>query len=229
MAERPGLRLVLGHGSGSFGHAVASPYGTRQGVRSVESWRGFARVAAAAAHLNQIVTDLFIAEGVPVLSLPPSASARCEGGTLSYMDANALHAALRAGLVPLVYGDVAFDAAWGGTIVSTEDVFVYLAGELEPERILLAGLTPGVYADGPDGSQIAPLITPATLADVAPALAGSHGADVTGGMADKVKRMLGLVRQHADLAVYIFSGLERDRVRRALLDPGAAAGTRITS
>lgn len=227
--ERPDLRLVLGHGSGSFGHVVAGKYGTRCGVRSADQWRGFAEVAAVAAQLNQIVVDIFMSEGAPVLSLPPSASARCEAGGLRYLDTSSLHAALRAGLIPLVYGDVAFDAEWGGTIVSTEDVFVYLADELAPMRILLAGLVDGVYADGPTGANVIPLITPATFERVAPALAGSHGADVTGGMADKVKRMLALVEQHPGLTVHIFSGAKRDLLRRRLLDPTLPLGTCLTN
>jgi isopentenyl phosphate kinase len=209
MRERPAMRLVLGHGSGSFGHMVAVKYATHQGVRSASDWHGFAQVAAAAAQLNQIVTDIFVGEGVPVLSLPPSASAQCAGGVLNHMDTRALHAALQAGLVPLVYGDVAVDTEWGGTIVSTESVFVYLAGELEPERILLAGIVPGVYGAGAGPS--VPRITPGSLAHVAPALAGSHGADVTGGMADKVERMLALVERQPRLTVHIFSGLAQPK------------------
>src|SRR5512136_3268147 len=71
--KRPGLKLVLGHGSGSFGHSVASRYGTRKGVRGPEAWRGFSEVAEAAAHLNGIVREACIREGIPVLSLTPCA------------------------------------------------------------------------------------------------------------------------------------------------------------
>ena len=77
-----GLRVVLGHGSGSFGHVVARRYGTRQGVYSAADWRGFAEVAAVAARLNRIVADICLAVGVPVWSLQPSASASCRGGEL---------------------------------------------------------------------------------------------------------------------------------------------------
>ncbi|MCA9937430.1 MAG: hypothetical protein KC418_02225, partial [Anaerolineales bacterium] len=52
---RPGLRLVLGHGSGSFGHVAAARYGTRQGVHTAAEWHGFADVARAAAALNHLV------------------------------------------------------------------------------------------------------------------------------------------------------------------------------
>ena len=53
----------------------------------------------------------FIEEQVPVISLPPSASARCEDGRLIYLDTFGLKAALSHNLVPLVQGDVAFDVS----------------------------------------------------------------------------------------------------------------------
>src|SRR5512137_908809 len=114
LSKRPGLKLILGHGSGSFGHVVASRYGTHKGVHGPEAWQGFAQVADAAAQLNRIVTTAFVKEGVPVLSLPPSALARCDKGVLNEFDLAPITTALKAGLVPLVYGDVAFDEALGG-------------------------------------------------------------------------------------------------------------------
>lgn len=229
LSERPAMRLVLGHGSGSFGHVAAKKYGTRHGVQSPEQWRGLAEVAAAAARLNQLVTDIFIAEGVPVLSLPPSASARCRDGELIYLDTSPLRAALNAGLAPLVYGDVALDATLGGTIVSTEDVFVYLAGKLKPQRILLAGSADGVYTEGASGESVTPRITPHTLKQIAPALSGSRGVDVTGGMADKVIQMSRLVERQPRLTVHVFSGLKRGLTRRALLDSDIKTGTRLVA
>src|SRR5512136_626059 len=83
---RPAVRLVVGHGSGSFGHVVGQKYRTREGVVNAESWRGFAETAAAAARLNRLVSDLLLEEGVPVVSFQPSAAARCRGGTLETFD-----------------------------------------------------------------------------------------------------------------------------------------------
>jgi isopentenyl phosphate kinase len=33
-AQRPGMRVLLGHGSGSFGHVVARAYHVREGIPS---------------------------------------------------------------------------------------------------------------------------------------------------------------------------------------------------
>ena len=224
--KRPGLRLILGHGSGSFGHVVANRYGTRKGVRGPEAWQGFAEVADAAAELNRLVTAAFVKEGVPVLSLSPSALARCEKGALTEFDTAPLMCALKAGLVPLVYGDVAFDTALGGTIASTEDVFVYLAQEMSPTRILLVGDVPGVYGQA-SPTRVVSVITPATLEKIRPALGGSRGTDVTGGMDAKVTQMLDLVAHYPRLTIHILSGKTPGLVQRALVSPDVSTGTRL--
>jgi isopentenyl phosphate kinase len=219
------LTLLIGHGSGSFGHWAARPYGTRQGVRTPAQWRGYAEVAAAAARLNRTVTDAFLEANVPVLSVQPSASAHCHDGTLRYLDTRPIRAALARRLVPLVYGDVALDDVRGGTIISTEDIFLFLAGELQPARILLLGAVPGVVDPG---GTVIPHITPADFPALQVALTGSAGVDVTGGMADKVARMVELVQRHPETWVHILTGTEPGLLTRALLDDALSAGTRIT-
>ena len=59
------LRLVLGHGSGSFGHIPAKKYGTRQGIVSPDGWRGFVEVWHEAVTLNRIVMDALHTAGLP--------------------------------------------------------------------------------------------------------------------------------------------------------------------
>jgi isopentenyl phosphate kinase len=193
----PELPLLIGHGSGSFGHWAAKPYGTRQGVKTPDQWRGYAKVAIAAARLNRIV-----------------------------LDTRPIHAALAQGLVPLVYGDVALDDVRGGTIISTEDIFLFLAKELCPRRILLLGEVSGVL--DPDGNVISH-ITPSSFPTLRDALAGSAGVDVTGGMADKVTRMVRLVQHHPEIEVHILTGNEPHLLTRVLLDANLPIGTRITA
>jgi isopentenyl phosphate kinase len=222
-AAAPDLRLVVGHGSGSFGHVEGRRYGTREGVSTPEQWRGLAEVQYAAGLLNRLVVDAAWAAGVPVLNLPPSASAGCLEGELQTLDVEPVEAALDHGLVPLVFGDVAIDHERGGTIVSTEDVFAYLAEALRPERILLAGLEPGVLSGWPGGEVVAHLSSEQRLE----AAGGAQGYDVTGGMGSKVAQMQALVRRVEGLEVRIFSGETPGLVREALLGR-AAPGTVIT-
>lgn len=229
---RPELRLLLGHGSGSFGHVAARKYGTRAGVHTPEQWRGYAEVSHVASELNRLVVDALRAAGVPALRMQPSASALCRDGELRFLAERPIVVALEHGLVPVVYGDVSLDEVRGGTIISTEEIFAYLAPRLRPTRALLVGEVEGVLtadpASGVRGDLVAQ-ITPETVAGLLQALGGSRGVDVTGGMAAKVLAMLALVRATPDLqCVHILSGLTPGLVRDALTDPDVQRGTRIT-
>jgi isopentenyl phosphate kinase len=227
---RPALRLVVGHGSGSYGHVVGKKYRTREGVVNAESWRGFVETAAAAARLNRLVTDLLLEEGVPVVSFQPSAAARCRGGRLVTFDTLPLRQVLEAGLVPLVYGDVALDAVQGFTIISTEQIFEAVARELPPARIVLAGVVDGVYEADPlaqPGAARYAEITPDNWREVEAALGGSHGTDVTGGMLSKVRAMVDLVLARPSLRIHIISGEIPGNVASALADSDCRIGTLI--
>ena len=107
--QNPSLKLVLGHGSGSFGHVAAAKYGTRQGVDGPENWYGFTDVSDAALRLNRAVTNALFQAGVPAISLSPSASAVCANGRLHTLSTQTIETALDNGLVPVIHGDVAFD------------------------------------------------------------------------------------------------------------------------
>ena len=80
------LRLVLGHGSGSFGHTAARKHGTRQGVSSAEEWLGFAEVWKEARALNQMVVEALVDAGLPVIAFPPSAAVIARDGKVLRWD-----------------------------------------------------------------------------------------------------------------------------------------------
>lgn len=223
--ENPQLQLVLGHGSGSFGHTAAKKYGTRHGIQNEADWLGFVEVWREARDLNNAVLAAFRKVNLPVMAFPPSASVISETGRIRTWDTSALQKALHAGIIPLLNGDVAFDQTLKGTIVSTEDVFFHLAAELHPQRILLAGRDEGVWADYPQNTRRIPQITPTNFPEIAAVLQGSSSVDVTGGMEDKVQQMLALVQQIPGLEVEIFSGISPQNVTRALL--GEHLGTTI--
>jgi isopentenyl phosphate kinase len=176
-----------------------------------------------------------------VLPVQPSASAACLDGELRLLDERPIRVALANDLVPLVYGDVALDEVRGGTIVSTEQIFRWLAPRLSPARILLVGEVVGVLTvdpsrrpaewdppDLPPGSELIPEITLASVRSLGESLGGARGVDVTGGMFAKVSEMIALLEATPSLrSVRIISGLVPGLVRAALADPNVNAGTRI--
>jgi len=215
----PSLRLLIGHGSGSFGHVHAQRYGTRAGVHTPQQWLGFAATADAAARLNRIVVSALLAAGVPAWSIQPSATLRCGDGRIVEGCMDAVQAALVRGVVPLVYGDVALDDVRGGTIVSTEEIFEWLAVQLQPEKLVLAGEVDGIYTADPHldpTAQRLAEVTPTKLPLIEANLGGSHGMDVTGGMASKVQQAIAMIQQNPQLEVIICSGLIAGNLQRAL-------------
>ena len=231
--RRPAMRLLVGHGSGSFGHFAGRHYRTREGIRAGEEaqgWYGYAETGAAAARLNRLVLDALLRAGLPAVTIQPSATARCRDGILQTLHWQPIRHALKVGLLPVVHGDVAFDAPRGCTIISTEQVFAYLCRRLKPARILLVGTVDGVFTGDPLRDETAlhiPIIRAGDLAACRGRLSGSHGVDVTGGMATKVAEMADLVAAHPALTVQILSGEGAGAVARALLEPEASLGTRI--
>jgi isopentenyl phosphate kinase len=223
LQENPGLSLVLGHGSGSFGHKVAALHGTHAGAATPEEWRGFAAVWASASRLTRIVIDSLIEAGLPAIALPPSASAVCQDGRLVTLATEPIERALSAGLLPVVRGDVAFDRIRGSTIVSTEKVMAYLAPILKPSRVLMAGVEPGVFADFPMNQHLLEVLTPDLLGGAH--VVGARSTDVTGGMADKVAQAFALAKAVPGVEVRIFSGMEPGVIQHTL--SGTPAGTLI--
>ena len=225
MQDNGDLRLILGHGSGSFGHYAASQFGTRNGVSGAEAWRGFTEVWYQASALNRLVIKAIRNAGLPGITLSPVPAVMARDGKITAWDLAPLKAALANGLLPVLHGDVVFDESRGGTILSTEDLFAHLARQLHPERILLAGLEAGVWEDFPARNHIIEEMTPQIYAQRAPDLGHRTGIDVTGGMQAKVTEMLVLVEKVPGLEVLIFSGEEPGNARRALL--GENPGTLI--
>ncbi|OGO49779.1 MAG: hypothetical protein A2Z30_05805 [Chloroflexi bacterium RBG_16_64_43] len=224
--QRPDLALVLGHGSGSFGHVEAQRYGTARGVSTPAEWRGMAEVWRVADLLNRIIIDVFAEAGIPVMRFSPSSGGIGQSGRVVALPSEPVRMALEGGLVPVVYGDVMLDQERGGMIASTEASFGYLAARLKPERILLAGLERGVYSDFPPGRSVIPVLTRRDWETLRGQVGASANSDVTGGMASKVQGMLDLIGTMPGLRAFIYSGESDGATRRALLGE-AVEGTWI--
>ncbi len=221
-------RLLLGHGGGSFGHHWAQHYGTHLGVHDDRGWEGVVRVADAMSRLNREVVGCLLEAGVRAVSMQPSASAIADGRTLAEMAIGPLQMLLEAGLVPVVYGDVIVDRQEGAMIASTEMIFGYLARHLHPRRIVLVGEA-GVFTADPHNDPSAeriPVVDDTTIRNVLRQTAGSHGVDVTGGMASKVRTMWDLVRASNGLDVLLV-GPEPSMIMRALRGEMPVDGTVI--
>ena len=240
LQAQPNLRLILGHGAGSFGHVAASEYHTRDGYPQASPlihrerdttednyWKGFAEVWYQASSLNRYVMEALHKAGVRAVALPPSSSVIASDGQVAVWETTPIRMALAAQMVPVIFGDVVFDEIRGGTILSTENLFVYLVKALNPERVLLAGLEEAVWEDFPARTRRIERITPQSFEKIKQGVGKSAAADVTGGMEAKVNEMLELVKQNPELKIQIFSGTVPGNLVRAMM--GDLLGTEIST
>ena len=226
--QRPDVRMVLSHGSGSFGHVVAAKYGIHQGLAADADWFGFAATSAAALRLNRLVVDALIAAQVPAMSFQPSTTVETAHGQVVAWHTDHITKALAYGLVPVVHGDVSFDQHQGSTIASTEMLLQWLCRvpALQPHKIILIGES-AVYTDdphkNPDAVRI-PVIHRGNIDHVMGGASGSYGVDVTGGMASKLALMWRLIEQIPQLQVQFIAPVA-DLFEKALLGKEIDAGT----
>jgi isopentenyl phosphate kinase len=230
MEARPGLRLLIGHGSGSFGHPAHRRTGFRE--RRPDGWDAYRQVRAATAKLHAIVTEILVNEGLPVVSFQPSSAAVVDGGKPLSFPTDSITTVLSHGGIPLVYGDVVIDRRDGFGILSTEPLFAYLAQELKPARLVFATDVAGVYSSNPkkDPSAVRyPVIDSLNVGTVLAQLARSPVEDETGGMEQKVRVIFELVRDNPGMRAWIVSGNDPESLRAAVLDEPTPEGTLLAA
>lgn len=223
--RKDGPRLVLGHGSGSFGHAAAARYDLGRGLRGGDPL-GAAITQDMAARLHRLVIEKLLAAGLPAFSWAPSTGLLAHAGRSRLTFFNTLFQALDAGLLPVFFGDVVADEALGAGIASTEAVSLALARAaarrgLRISRAVWLGETEGIY-DGA-GKTIA-AIDAGNLAAARRLVGGSAGVDVTGGMDLRLRTAWELTRYGTESL--ILDGNVAGRLESALAGE-AVPGTRI--
>ena len=198
-AREPHCRLIVGHGSGSFGHVAARASGIATGLHSPDQLPGVSRTQERAAALHRIVIEALLEAGALPYSIAPSSCLISDGGRPAELAAGPLLLALDRGLLPVLYGDVVMDRAWGVSICSTENLFEILARTLLDQgctirRALWLGETGGLYDSAGRTLPRLSLGDLAALENAAGAIGAPSGTDVTGGMLHRVETALALAR-----------------------------------
>lgn len=214
------VAIVLGHGSGSFGHVAAARYGLGEGLRrdgGTGEPAGVSVTQDQAARLHRLVVDALLRAGVRPFTIAPSSvfladRKRIVGGSIG-----PLLGALQLGLLPVVYGDVVVDKTLGASIASTEEVLKYLLRRLRRHRfrirrLLWCGRTDGVYDR--EGRTI-PRIDAGSYRRTLASIGSADGTDVTGGMLLRVQTARRLARGGTES--WILNGGHPGRLQAALL------------
>jgi len=205
--------IILGHGSGSFGHAAARQYGFDPSREAQPD--AVAATQDAAARLHRHVVSALLAAGVSPFSIVPGSAFAATGGRAELVAGDLPELVLRAGLLPVVYGDVVADRERGATILSTETLFLtlvrhFLAANRPVVNVLWLGETEGVLDS--EARVLGEL--DAACRDLPSAVGGASGVDVTGGMRHRVETAIEIAR--LGVPSFIADGRVPGLLRRSL-------------
>jgi isopentenyl phosphate kinase len=213
-----GMKLIIGHGGGSFPHKPAKDYRINEGIVNEESYKGISLVQDAASQLNRIIVGSLIEAGENAISVQPSAELISEDGRIKEWYLEPMKEMLKYNLLPVPYGDVVLDIKKGCCIISTEEILNYLARKLDVKRIILVGIVDGVFTADPQknpNAKLIPEISSKNYEEIKKYLGGSAGIDVTGGMLHKVEEMFELAK--LGIKSEIINANKENYLKRSLL------------
>jgi isopentenyl phosphate kinase len=217
LAGAPRGSLLLLHGAGSFGHPGARRWRLNEppaGAGERERTRGAAIVAAEVRRLHLAVLRALLDAGIDAWSVPAATLVRQRAGRLEALPSEPFGSALARGAVPVSFGDVVPDLAWGFSILSADTMAVELARSLGARRVLFVSDVDGALRPPTPGRgrrSVYPRLTPEIVRELLP----TPGApDVTGGIRGKLAAMLALADAGVDAG--LISGLRHGALSRAL-------------
>jgi isopentenyl phosphate kinase len=212
--------LVLVHGGGSFGHPLAKRYAIKEGYKhNVSQALGFCETHQAMGTLNKLFVDTLIKHNIPAVSMSPSSCVVTKSGRINIMLNEPLKKLLQIKFVPVFHGDAVLDSDLGFTILSGDQLAIYVAIHLNACRIIMGIDVDGLFTSDPKVDSSARLVNHITLEELKPMLeriGESQVTDVTGGMFGKIAELLHAVEK--GIPSLIVNATKPNNVYKALKD-----------
>lgn len=209
--------LILIHGAGSFGHIIARDYNLHLGYQGDHQREGLIKLQMALHELNTLVIQALWQQGLPAMTVHPASMCVQENKRIVDFFLEPVQHMLGMGLIPVLYGDCVWDRGQKFSIISGDQLAVYLANHLHAKRLAFGTNVDGVLdANG----QVIPQLDARTRISTQQ----SGVADVTGGMLGKVQEIAGVKTAQTR----IFNIQKMDQLERILANDGEV-GTLIIS
>ncbi len=210
--------LVIVHGGGSYGHHLAKHYRLSEGYRDQSQILGFVKTRQSMMELNKIILHSAIENGLPCVSLQPSAFVETKNKRIEKIDTHIIADLLKLRMIPLLFGDVVLDQKLGFCVLSGDQLVSRLATELEAKQIVLTVDVVGVFDSDPRIDRKARLMEKMAAADIKKLIQkrgkSTQHPDVTGEMTGKLREMLPALKKGT--RVIILNGRVPGRLSEAL-------------
>ncbi|NHI94142.1 MAG: amino acid kinase [Candidatus Lokiarchaeota archaeon] len=193
------MKLVIIHGAGSYGHPIVKRTGIHEGISSPDQLLSFAETQVLQNILNSEVCKILQEFKLPAIPVQPSASAIMENKRLISINSELIKNLIDISLIPVLYGVPAFDKAQKCSILSGDQIIVYLANKLKPQKIIFATNVDGILDSD---KNLIEKISKENYEIIKNSLYQANYDDVTGSMAGKISELKNL----KSIKSYIING-----------------------
>ncbi len=204
------FRLVIVHGAGSFGHPIVKKTGIHEGITRPNQVYSFAQTQLLQNKLNYEVCNVLQELKLPAIPLQPSASAIMNNKRIDSLNHELVKHLVDLSLIPVLFGVPAFDKTQKSSILSGDQIIVYLARKLNPQRIIFASNVDGII--GTDGNLVQH-INSENFEEIKKSFYTAEYDDVTGAMAGKISEL----KQLSPIKAFIINGNTSGLIQDILL------------
>lgn len=222
-----GYKLILVHGAGSFAHGLVKKYDLHHGMRNKKQEHAFKKVIKSMLRLNQIISKEFIKLNLSVETLSPHTFISQNAGNLKSFDLKDIRKLFKNNKIPLLYGDMVLDSAWGCSVLSGDTIVCYLGNKLKADKVIFLSDVDGIYDQDPRKNPKAKLISEINnhnLDQVLKGLSSTGREDVTGEMKGKILQIQQSLRQ---VPIILLNGLKEKQIAQAVSSTVNLVGTKL--
>jgi isopentenyl phosphate kinase len=179
------------HGAGSYGHIPVKQFGLYRGFDNVSQLIALSEAKLRLLEWELTLSRVFKQYKVPVVPFIPADYLIAQDGRIHSCNTTGIEEWMRLGCVPSTGGDIVPDISTGFSIVSGDQLAVYMAISLHASRLVFATDVDGIFDSNPKQNKAARLLRRVHVADLRKIStnASPNITDVTGGMKGKLQEV----------------------------------------
>ena len=209
--------VLIVHGAGSYGHHPVKKYGLTEGFRRSTQLKGLSEAKVRLLEWELTLNRIFLQHKIPIVPFLPIDYVIARGGRIISCKLDPIKAWMSMGCVPSTGGDIVSDKSTRFSIVSGDQLAVYMARSLRAEMLVFATDVDGVFDSNPKLTPNARLIK-----NLSTSRARKVGVDMSTSVTDVTGGMRGKLEEAAKAAsngipVYFVNLLKGNRLRDLVL------------